>query len=211
MEDSKMTDQLLAMGEAIRAALNTDSERESALVAAAMVDETMENLLRAAFVASAENSKTTAEELFDSDRGLGSMGIKLRLCRALGMIPPWMYRDGQIIRKIRNECAHVSRPVDLSTPPACDQITALHAPEYMRRFVDLLPAAAIPEGTARRDFLALHKAAREEPGVALLLSATIIGFLCNVKVRDQAAGKEAIIASHRGGAPDSDATPELET
>jgi DNA-binding MltR family transcriptional regulator len=51
-------------------------------------------------------SKDFFEKLFDLDRPLSSFSVKIKICYAMDLIGEWVYRDLEIVRKLRNYFAH---------------------------------------------------------------------------------------------------------
>jgi len=85
------------------AQLMAETDRGCALVAAAMLDDALERLLRSVFI---DPAPKEVEELFKGNGALAHFSARAALCRALGLITPHEHADITLIRKIRNECAH---------------------------------------------------------------------------------------------------------
>ena len=79
---------------------HTESDRAAALVAAALVDENLESLLRSFLV----NDEHEVEIILGSN--LQSLGGRVRACYCLGLISHDEMHDLRIIKEIRNYFAH---------------------------------------------------------------------------------------------------------
>ena len=83
-------------------ASNSESERGRVLVASSLIEEMLDEIIRARLL----EGKTT-ELMFDGGNApLGTYSAKSRLSRSLCLISDEEYRDIDIIRKIRNKFAH---------------------------------------------------------------------------------------------------------
>ena len=83
-------------------ASNSETDRGRALVAASLIDEMLEEVLRAFFL---EGGAT--KNLFEAPNApLSSLSAKSSACRALGLISAEEFRDIKLVRKIRNAFAH---------------------------------------------------------------------------------------------------------
>jgi hypothetical protein len=92
--------------------LKKESDRGCVLIAGAMADEFLGELLRSVFV---------GEHIHDSLLGdgpscpLGSFSARIKICRALGMLHDDDHHDLEILRRLRNEAAHFERGKGFST------------------------------------------------------------------------------------------------
>ena len=98
------------------AAFNEESDRGAALVAAAMLDERLEQVLRAFFL------KTRASEdlLSGFSAPLGTFAARAAAAHALGLIQSNEFEEITIIRKIRNEFGHEWQPVPFESGRVAD-------------------------------------------------------------------------------------------
>lgn len=86
--------------------LHRESDRGSALVGAAMIDELLGALLRAYF----DDERGIVDDLLEGAHApLGVFSARIKLLRALSLISDEMYRDLESIREIRNLAAHFDR------------------------------------------------------------------------------------------------------
>ncbi|MBE3654823.1 MULTISPECIES: MltR family transcriptional regulator [Vibrio] len=90
-----------------RQVLIEESDRGCALMAVAFIDELLIDLLKAYFV---ENEALT-KRLLSSSGSLGSFSSRIDMAYALGLMSKNVVHDLNILRKIRNDFAHVSKPL----------------------------------------------------------------------------------------------------
>lgn len=79
-----------------------ESDRSSAIVAAADLDVDLENLLTLSLLV----SETKEDPLFKSDKLLGTFSSKIIFCYRLGIIDSEIMHALELIRRIRNDFAH---------------------------------------------------------------------------------------------------------
>ena len=83
--------------------LEKESDRAVVIIAVALFDEALLNLLKASLVP----NPTTSDDLFDSPNApFSTFSTKISVTHRLGLISKRMARDLHIIRKIRNQFAH---------------------------------------------------------------------------------------------------------
>ena len=83
-------------------ASNSETDRGRALVAASLIDEMLEEIIRSYLLPG-----NATNRLFGSPHApLSSFSAKIQLCRSLALISAEEYRDIEIVRKIRNKLAH---------------------------------------------------------------------------------------------------------
>jgi DNA-binding MltR family transcriptional regulator len=87
-------------------ALSKESDRGVVLISASFLGEALESLLRAKFSLRYPKSKSSINPLFDTFGPLYSFSAKVKICYAIDLIGGWMYRDLEIVRKLRNNFAH---------------------------------------------------------------------------------------------------------
>lgn len=93
------------------ASFNKESDRGAALVAASMLDERLEQVLRAFFIES-----SAAKELVSGfNAPLGTFSSRASAAAALGLIQDNEFKEITLIRKIRNEFGHGWEPVSFET------------------------------------------------------------------------------------------------
>lgn len=93
--------------------LLNESDRGLALMAAAYIDDRFSVLLRAHFV----DDKKILKRMFDFTGPLGNFSARLDMSYSLGLIPKNIYDDCNVVKKIRNDFAHVSKPFTFNDEP----------------------------------------------------------------------------------------------
>lgn len=83
------------------AVLRGESDRGAVLVAVAILDNVFADRLEQVF----KHGNSIARERL-MGRTLNSFSSKVDLAFCLGIIPPQMYQDIQLLNKLRNKCAH---------------------------------------------------------------------------------------------------------
>jgi hypothetical protein len=106
-----------------------ESDRGAALIAAAMLDERLKDIL-SAFLVSSETSK---ELLSGFSAPLGTFASRASASFALGLIQENEFKEITLIRKIRNEFGHDWQPIPFESGKVaalCDQLPWLGPAEY---------------------------------------------------------------------------------
>jgi mannitol operon repressor len=95
---------------------NKESDRGAALVAASMLDERLEEILRCFFV----ETLTSKELLVGFSAPLGTFSARAAAALSLGLIQENEYKEIALIRKIRNEFGHGWKPVSFESGRVAD-------------------------------------------------------------------------------------------
>jgi len=106
----------------IRNELEKESDRGCALVAAAYLENQITELLEDFFI---KQSKKDSDSLFDFNGPVGTFSSKIKMCLALGLIPKEISNGLDIVRKIRNEFAHLHEPLNFNTESMSQRVVAL--------------------------------------------------------------------------------------
>lgn len=102
--------------------LSDESERGTAIVAAALMDDALQNLLQAKLVPSCERN----DELFSGAYApLSNFSAKIDFAYRVGLIGLEMRGSLHLIRKIRNEFAHSSTDITFEYRPVYSRIREL--------------------------------------------------------------------------------------
>ena len=104
-----------------RESLTPETDRGCALMAAAFLDERIMDLIKANLVSDAR----LAQKAFDASGPLGSFSSRIDMAYLMGLIPKNALRDLHLLRKIRNDFAHVSDKLTFETPLISDRCGAL--------------------------------------------------------------------------------------
>lgn len=100
------------------------SDRASALVGAAVVEHYLQAALTARFAV--KNRKFLDESLYSHSGPFGTFSAKIAGAYAMGLIGPVMFRDLNLVRRIRNDFAHEPNPVSFdesSISSRCSEIS----------------------------------------------------------------------------------------
>jgi DNA-binding MltR family transcriptional regulator len=89
--------------------LNSETDRSIAIVAGALLDETLKETIKARLLPAVQKERCVISA---SNSPIGSFSARIDICYQLGLISDVMQRDLHIIRKLRNDFAH--NPFDLS-------------------------------------------------------------------------------------------------
>lgn len=103
-----------------RNTLNAETDRGCALMAAAYLENRLELLIKAFLIEKAD------DDLFNFNGAFGTFSSKIHVAYALGLIPNNLYKDLDILRRIRNEFAHRAEPTDFTTSCVENRINAFH-------------------------------------------------------------------------------------
>ena len=99
-----------------------ESDRGLALAGAAMLDDALEVLLKARLL----DKPKAVTSIVGLDRPLGTFSSRIKATYLLGLLEETEFRDLELIRKIRNDCAHNRGDVDFGAAPHKDRIAELH-------------------------------------------------------------------------------------
>ena len=121
LEDTVLAEPLSARIFHVRHELTVESDRGCVLFAAAHLDEELKKLLRDFMV----ESCPPADELLKSSGPLGAFSVRIDTCQALGLLPAEACRELHLVRKIRNEFAHVAEPMSFAIQSVVNRCTAL--------------------------------------------------------------------------------------
>lgn len=93
-----------------RIALQVESDRATALMAAAFLEDYLSKLISCFMV---ENS-LVSREIFAHNGPLGTFSAKIDIAYMLALISPAVRKDLHLLRKIRNEFAHTAKPLEFT-------------------------------------------------------------------------------------------------
>lgn len=122
----------------IGAELNKESDRGCALVAAAYLENEINELLSSFFVKQGVRARAA---LFDFNGPVGTFSSKIKMSTALGLIPEEIHNSLDLIRKMRNEFAHLHEPLDFDSPKIRQQV------------ISLLPSLNASQESIRENFI----------------------------------------------------------
>ena len=127
--------------------LEGQSDRGTAIVGAAYLEERLEEAIRSRFVSGV--SSDVINRLFEGYGPLASFAAKVDIAHSLGLLGTHSLHDAHSIRKIRNDFAHKADPVSFSDAAIASKCGALWLPANI-----LWPGATEPPKAARDQFIA---------------------------------------------------------
>jgi DNA-binding MltR family transcriptional regulator len=104
-----------------RISLTSETDRGSALMAAAFLDDRLKKLLAARLVSDMKLTRRA----FDFNGPLGTFSSRIDFSYLLGLLPRNAHRDLHLVRSIRNKFAHIAAPIGFDHPeikPLCDSL-----------------------------------------------------------------------------------------
>jgi hypothetical protein len=133
-----------------RRELTLESDRGAALFAAAHLDESLGNLIKAYLV----DDDQVAKPIFSGTAFLATFSARIDLAYLLGLIPPIVRRELHLIRKIRNDFAHSTESLEFDSPAMASRIRELtrttYSTESRKRFIQtVMGIIGVLEGTTR--------------------------------------------------------------
>lgn len=108
--------------------LRLESDRGAVILAATMIDDTLKEALRKRMPGI---NSDEAKRILDYDGLAGSFGSRLKLAQALGIITRRRRQGLEIIREMRNACAHSRQETSFATPEVRDAFRLLLVPESL--------------------------------------------------------------------------------
>jgi hypothetical protein len=116
--------------------LKKESDRAAAVLAASFLETQLETLLKKVLI----NHKDR-DLMFGAFAPLGSFSAKISVAFLIGLIPEDIYKDLNVIRKIRNEFAHKYDTLAFDLSPVKDWVDNF---EFVKWFLHSLPLAIKP-------------------------------------------------------------------
>jgi hypothetical protein len=111
-------------------ALETDSDRGAALIAAALLDNTLEDALAIVFEINLTDSEH--HEIFVGQAPLAGLGAKIRICHALGIYGDITRNDLLVVAHIRNVFAHSPNVIDFTHETVAAACQNFQTPQAFR-------------------------------------------------------------------------------
>ncbi len=110
------------------------SDRAAVIVAAAILDDALRDLLKCAMVEEALNES----DVFRPSQPLGSFSARVKLAHLLGLIDESEKRRLNLVARVRNDFAHLVSDLSFATPSVADRCRELAPPP------DLVPPRQVP-------------------------------------------------------------------
>lgn len=153
----------------IRGELEKESDRGCALVAAAYLENEVTALLNQFFV---KMNKSAQKELSDFNGPVGTFSAKIKLAYAMGLISSEVRNALDLIRGIRNKCAHLQKPFNFEEGVVAKQIGAL------------MPSCNVPVATPKNSFIFKVQA----------VAAVIHTRIANTRHREEPKHEDVVVA-----------------
>jgi DNA-binding MltR family transcriptional regulator len=100
---------------------HAESDRGAILVASSILENALEQLFRSVLV----DEVADALKLFKAEGPLATFSARINMSRAFGLIPEVIARQLNLVRHIRNTCAHSPETVTFATPEVRDRTEAM--------------------------------------------------------------------------------------
>lgn len=104
--------------------LKGQSDRAAAIVMVASVEADLHDCIRSRL--RMDLTKAELAGLFDGEAPLATFSAKIKIGHALGLYGPKTRDDLDVIRHLRNTCAHAKRPVSFDLPVFASVLTRLN-------------------------------------------------------------------------------------
>ena len=111
-----------------------ETDRGTALVAAAYLEDLLGAMLRKHFI---EHSKEV-DELLEGNGPLGTFSSRITLTYCLGLIRDDQFKDLNTVRKIRNASAHSHQTLDFSREPISNLAANLNQIKLISKYRDAM-------------------------------------------------------------------------
>ena len=118
--------------------LAKESDRGGALIAAALVDDSLGHYVRSHFV----EDKGPVKELMSGDAPLATFSSKIKMAYCIGWIGKELRGDLDLIRNIRNEFAHDRSGLTFETSAVRDRCNAFRCVAIYNQFTQIKVATA---------------------------------------------------------------------
>jgi|KBSSwiStaDraftv2_1062776.scaffolds.fasta_scaffold40801_4 hypothetical protein len=125
--------------------IERQTDRGAAIIGAAYLEERLTEAIRSRFVPG-NNIET---DLLGFSGAVGTFSAKIDLAFLLGLIGPQAYRDLHLIRRIRNDFAHVMEPLTFAAPKVANRCRELYLPTHL-----LMPGQNVLPQEPRAQYLA---------------------------------------------------------
>lgn len=132
--------------------ISDQSDRGAAIIAAAYLEDRLENIilqkLSATGLALGPKGDSVQKRLVGGNGPLATFSAKIDFAAAIGFLGPVSYRDAHLIRKIRNDFAHISTPATFEDEPMVCRCAELRLGQIHLSF-----GRTEPPTTAREQYL----------------------------------------------------------
>ena len=180
--DSKLNHRMAEAFKHVSSELLGESDRGAVILAFAWMDEGLTRALKKFFLPSTHRSEK-GDELFGVGRPLGDAATKIDVAYRLGLIRESTYKSLHIIRRLRNDFAHLSSKLSFETDNVRDRVNTLFDLQSDMTDAFLEITKEIPEvgqllqGHAGKPSARVLPAALGSKALFALLSGTIVSGL----------------------------------
>jgi len=102
-----------------------ESDRGCAIFGAALLHDDLELLLRAFFRDDPRIVRSVVSPLFQTYAPLATFSARIQLSFAMRLIPVDLKEKLDVVRRLRNDFAHASGPIDFKDERCCDRLALL--------------------------------------------------------------------------------------
>ncbi len=124
---SKLTDIEIKSSALVSDMLLKESDRGCAIFGAAILHDDLEELLRSYFRDDEKSVKSVVNPLFEGYAPLATFSSRIQIAFALRLITGDLRYRLDIIRRLRNDFAHQSGPINFDDAKCCDRLRILIA------------------------------------------------------------------------------------
>lgn len=112
--------------------LEKESDRSCVIVAAAVIDGILEEILRS-HIKKYSVSNSLLKSIFDMSGPISNFSSKIIICRSFGLIDEIAYHDLMIVRKLRNSFAHSSESASFLSKDTRQKVRSMYqTQEHMK-------------------------------------------------------------------------------
>lgn len=104
--------------------LDTASERATALIAGAIVDDALSAIIKLRLI----DEPKIIKEFFEGQGGLATFSSRIAMARLMNFYSDETYSDLNIMRKVRNDAAHATKPFSFSDQANASRSRSLKVP-----------------------------------------------------------------------------------
>lgn len=122
-----------------------ESDRGAILVGGSILEECLENLLRAKLGSNSNARKKSIELLLATSGPISSFWGKIHLSFAIGLIESWIFEDLEVIRQLRNLAAHEYAQINFDNIVVTGLTKNLKGADYAVTKISEKPSTTIPK------------------------------------------------------------------
>jgi len=110
-----------------------ESDRGSVIVGVAILDSSITEYLRAVIKKNGLSNRYVAK-IFDGNGALGTFSSKVQISRGFSLIDENVFHDLMVLRKMRNEFAHVEHSCSFTDKKVISQIDSLKTFQRLKKY-----------------------------------------------------------------------------